>query len=77
MSRIYLPSDGPESWRALLADPENHWSPGYSAETLACCWEAADGGLPKEIAEMFDEAARENGFEVKMSKYNIPGMRKS
>jgi hypothetical protein len=29
------------------------------------------------IAEMFDEAARENGFEIKMSKYNIPGMRKS
>ena len=29
------------------------------------------------IAEMFDQAARENGFEVKMSKYDIPGMRKS
>jgi hypothetical protein len=29
------------------------------------------------IAEMFDQAARENGFEVKMSKYNIPGMRRS
>jgi mannose-6-phosphate isomerase-like protein (cupin superfamily) len=28
------------------------------------------------IAEMFEQAARENGFEVKMSKYNIPGMRK-
>ena len=29
------------------------------------------------IAEMFDQAARKNGFEVEMSKYNIPGMRKS
>ncbi|WP_345250815.1 cupin domain-containing protein [Pigmentiphaga soli] len=28
------------------------------------------------IAQMYEESARENGFEVKMSKFDIPGMKK-
>lgn len=47
MSRIYVPSSGPESWRPLLAK-DYHWKPGHSAHALAHCWEAA-GGLPVEI----------------------------
>ena len=52
MSKIYLPSHGPEDWKALLADPEKHWRSGYSARTLAACWEAAQG-LPPEISRFF------------------------
>ena len=33
----------------MLADPEKHWRTGYSAKTLAHCWEAAEG-LPHEVA---------------------------
>jgi hypothetical protein len=55
MTRIYLPSKGPDSWRVLLADPEGQWRPGFSAMTLACCWESAAGQLPPVIAEMFTE----------------------
>ena len=51
--KIYFPSQGPDSWRALLADPLNQWSPGYSAQTLAHCWEAAQGCLPEEVASLF------------------------
>jgi Domain of unknown function (DUF6946) len=52
MSRILIPSDGPECWRRFLADPEKHWRDGYSAKETAYNWEAADG-LPAEIARMF------------------------
>jgi hypothetical protein len=49
---ILLPSSGPEAWRSLLADPETHWRKGYSARTLALCWEAAGGAFPPEIAAL-------------------------
>jgi hypothetical protein len=49
---IYVPATGPESWRGLLADPQKHWQTGYSARTLAHCWQAA-AGLPPEIGALF------------------------
>ena len=52
MSRIYLPSQGADSWQMLLADPQKHWRTGYSARTLAHCWEAANG-VPAEVARLF------------------------
>lgn len=52
MSRIYLPSPGPDGWKQFLAEPEKQWKTGFSAKTLAQCWEAANG-LPPEIAELF------------------------
>jgi hypothetical protein len=55
-SPIYVPSNGPSAWQAFLAEPERHWRTGYSARTLAYCWESA-GGLPPEIAAMFDGPA--------------------
>lgn len=48
MTRIFVPSSGPDAWRGLLADPEKHWAPRYSARTLAHCWEHQDG-FPPEI----------------------------
>ena len=50
MARILTFTSGPEDWQALLADPVKHWRTGYSARTLAHCWEAADG-FPPEVAE--------------------------
>lgn len=49
MSRILAFTSGVADWQALLADPAKHWRTGYSARTLAHCWEAADG-FPPEIA---------------------------
>lgn len=48
--RILLTS-GPDDWRKLLVDPDKQWKPGYSARTLANCWEAADG-FPLEISKV-------------------------
>ncbi|MBR0792155.1 hypothetical protein JQ631_23980 [Bradyrhizobium manausense] len=56
MKRICIPSSGAASWQALLADPVKHWRTGYSARTLAQCWEAADG-LPAEVAALFGSDA--------------------
>ncbi len=49
MPRILAFTSGPDDWKALLAS-EKHWRSGYSARTLAHCWEASDG-FPAEIAE--------------------------
>ena len=50
MSRILAFTTGPSYWQSLLADPGKHWKVGYSARTLAHCWEAADG-FPTEVAQ--------------------------
>jgi len=51
MSRVYIPTTGPADWQRLLAHPDKHWRSGFSAKTLAHCWEDANG-LPREIASM-------------------------
>lgn len=52
MSRILHFTKGPQDWQALLADPQKHWRTGFSARTLAHCWEAA-AGLPAEVQAVF------------------------
>ena len=48
MNDIFIPTKKPEDWKQFLAK-EEHWETGYSAKTLAHCWEAAKG-FPKEIS---------------------------
>lgn len=48
MTRILHFTSGPADWQALLAQPTKHWRTGYSARTLAYCWEAA-AGFPSEV----------------------------
>ena len=52
MDKFYIPTKGPESWKALLADPEKHWRKGYSARSLAYCWEEAKG-FPRSVTSVF------------------------
>lgn len=54
MARILTFTTGAEDWQALLADPVKQWKTGYSARTLAHCWEAAEG-FPPEIAVAFGQ----------------------
>ena len=49
MSPIFVRSHGPLDWKAFLAEPERQWARGYSARTLACCWDSAEG-FPPEVA---------------------------
>jgi len=55
MPRILLTS-GSDDWRKLLADPEKQWRSGYSARTLAYCWEASDG-FPPEVSKVLSQTA--------------------
>jgi len=52
---ILVPSLGPESWKALLADPDKHWQTGYSAKSLAYCWSEANG-LPPEVRTVLERS---------------------
>lgn len=55
MSRILVPSAGPDSWQQFLAKPELQWRRGYSARTLAHSWETANG-LPPEVERLLRSA---------------------
>jgi hypothetical protein len=57
MSTIAIPSQGPHDWQRVLADPELHWKVGFSAMTLAACWEAAGGNFPPEVRRVLDSSA--------------------
>lgn len=59
MSKIFIPASKPEDWRSLLAKPDKHWRTGYSAKTLAYCWQEA-GGFPKCVKMVF----RDSGIEL-------------
>lgn len=73
MSNIYVPTSGPDGWQRLLAKPGKQWSTGYSAKTLAHCWEAANG-LPPEIASMFEPHGRaELLIAIPEYKVSLPG----
>jgi hypothetical protein len=72
---IYVPADGPESWKKLLADPEKQWVTGYSAKTLAHCWAAAMGGLPPEIRALFSRDATLL-IGIPEHKVDLPGGRR-
>jgi len=71
MSKILVPTNGAEGWRALLADPIKHWKIGYSAYATAQCWEAANG-FPREIADILGSYA-ELLLAIPEHKVALPG----
>jgi hypothetical protein len=50
--KSYIPTNGPEDWKNLLAQPEKHWRTGHSANALAHCWEDAYG-FPERVDSWF------------------------
>ena len=65
MSNIFVPLTSVDQWKQLLADPDKQWRTGYSARTLAHCWQEADG-LPTDVQTVFCRWGTEpfNGLEV-------------
>jgi len=59
VARILVPTQSYEDWRRLLARPDRHWKPGFSAMTLARSWEAA-GGFPAEVDAIFRSSGQPN-----------------
>src|SRR3990172_2928628 len=56
MNKFYVPLKGPESWKKLLAEPDKHWKTGYSARSIAYCWEEAQG-FPKSVTDVFKSSS--------------------
>jgi hypothetical protein len=63
MSKILIPAARAEDWRQLLADPDKHWRRGYSARTLAHCWQEADG-IPHDVLDVLSQAESLEGLET-------------
>ena len=54
MKRIFIPASNPEDWKPFLADPK-HWRKGYSAMSLAYCWQEANG-FPASFQKAFKQS---------------------
>jgi len=68
--KIYLPSKGPDSWREYLADPYNHWETGFSAKTLAYCWEDKNG-FPKEFQKPLADSGLDLDILLAIPEYKV------
>jgi len=55
MGKIFRPTESPEDWRARLAAPDKQWKTGYSAKTLAYCWEDQNN-FPKSVKKVFNNS---------------------
>ena len=51
---FYKPTQEASDWKSLLADPEKQWKTGFSARTLANCWEEAQG-FPRSVADALNK----------------------
>ena len=78
MGKIYVPTTGVDDWKRLLADPEKHWKKGFSARSLAYCWEETKD-LPSGVRKVFDQSEFDEltGLEVLIAipehKVPLPG----
>ena len=65
MGNIFVPVTSVDQWKQLLADPDKQWRTGYSARTLAHCWQEASG-LPASVQTVFRQWGTEpfNDLEV-------------
>jgi len=62
-------TEGPSDWRALLADPDKQWRPGYSAMAAA---QSREAGFPPEVAHLLGADA-ELQLAVVEHKVPLPG----
>jgi hypothetical protein len=64
MSGIYIPAMKPEDWSHFVAEPK-HWKKGYSAMSLAMCWQEADG-FPDSVTTVFKQSAHTLFHDIEM-----------
>lgn len=71
MTRVLVPSSGPDSWRQFLAKPELHWVKGYSARTLAYAWEMANG-FPAEVNDILTASFGPTEMLIAIPEHKTP-----
>jgi hypothetical protein len=75
---ILTPTNSAQDWRDLLTDPQKHWRKGYSAMSLAYCWEEAKGfptAVKKALASCQALKDLEPILAIPEHKVNLPGGR--
>jgi len=55
MSKFFIPARSPEDWKSLLAEPDKQWKTGYSAKSLALCWQEAND-FPSSVKRVFKQS---------------------
>lgn len=68
--KIYIPSKGPDSWKELLAQPEKQWKTGFSAKTMAYCWEDQNG-FPKEFYKPLKDSGLNLDMLIAIPEYKV------
>jgi len=76
MSKILIPAQSPEDWKQFLAEPVKHWKTGFSARSLAYCWQEADG-IPSDVLEVLSPVSSLKNlktiFAIPEHKVPLPG----
>ncbi len=76
MSKILIPASSPDDWKQFLAEPEKQWKSGYSARSLAYCWQEASG-VPPEIIKVLGQIESLKNlkiiFAITERKVPLPG----
>lgn len=76
MGKILIPADSPDDWQRFLAEPEKQWKTGYSARSMAYCWQEADG-IPTDLVAVLEQAPAFSGIETLLvipeHKVPLPG----
>ena len=81
MGNIFIPTQLPQDWQRLLADPLKHWRKGYSARAMAYCWQEAEG-FPISFIKAFSNSGLETFQELSLLfafpewKVHLPGVRR-
>lgn len=82
MSKIFIPAKEAGDWKMLLAKPDKHWRTGYSAKTLAHCWQEANG-FPECVNEVFKSSKMDLFQSIRLLlafpeyKVSLPGGRRA
>lgn len=73
MRKILIPATSAEDWKQFLAEPEKQWKSGYSARSLAHCWQDANG-LPDQVSRVLEKEAAFSGLETLLAipEHQVP-----
>ncbi|NOQ65433.1 MAG: hypothetical protein GQ582_13060 [Methyloprofundus sp.] len=76
MSKILIPASNTDDWKQLIVDPEKQWKSGYSARSLAYCWQES-GEMPADIVSVLEQALSikelKTIFAIPEHKVALPG----
>lgn len=73
MGNVYIRATSADDWAQYLADPVKHWRTGYSAKTLAHCWQDANG-FPVEVSEVLasSDVLRDGTPLIVIPEHKVP-----